>query len=111
MANTFKLKTATTVAVDSATHTTVYTVAGSTTAVVLGLILANQTALANTATVTIATSVGEDPIILNAVAIPANSTLEVFSGQKLVLETGDAMLVGCSVADAINVALSVMEIT
>ena len=110
MANTFKLKTATTIS-GGVTHTTVYTVDAATTAVVLGLILANQTTLAKTATVTITTSVGEDPIILNAVAIPANSTLEVFSGQKLVLETGDAMLVSCSVADAIDVALSVMEIT
>ena len=111
MANTFKLKTKENVAVDSGTHDSVYTVPAATTAVVLGLILSNQTALARTATVTITRAVGDDPIILNAVAIPANSALEVLSGQKLVLETTDILKIGCSVASSLDIALSVMEIT
>ncbi len=116
MANTFKLKTKENVAIDSGTHDSVYTVPAATTSVVLGLLLANQTSGAITATVTITTasSAGEnadDPIILNAVAVPASTSLEVLSGQKLVLETGDVMKVGCSAASSMDVALSVMEIT
>ena len=42
MANTFKVCTIADVAVDSGTFSTLYTVAGSTTTVVLGLSIANK---------------------------------------------------------------------
>ena len=121
MANTFKLFTIADVAIDSGTYSTIYTVASSTTGIVLGLALANKINAARTVTVKItsdtASSTGtgstanESSTRLNEVTIPADTTLELFEGQKLVLETTDVMTIGCSAASSVDAALSVMEQT
>ena len=121
MANTFKLFTIADVAVDSGTYSTIYTVAGSTTGIVLGLALANKINAARTVTVKITSdtanrsgsgsTANESITLLNEVTIPADTTLELFEGQKLILETTDVMTIGCSVASSVDAALSVMEQT
>jgi len=45
------------------------------------------------------------------VTIPADTSLELFEGQKLVLEATDVMTIGCSVASSVDATLSVMEQT
>ena len=42
--------------------------------------------------------------------LPALS-LEILSGSKVVLETGDKIQIDCSVADKVSGTLSIMEIT
>ena len=121
MANTFKVCTIADVAVDSGTYSTIYTVAGSTTTVVLGLALANKINAARTVTVKIASdtanrtaandAANESVTLLNEVSVPADTTLEVLAGQKYVLETTDVMTIGCSVASSVDATLSIMEIT
>ena len=49
--------------------------------------------------------------LLKAVDIPANTTLEVFGGQKVVVQTTDVIKAQASAATALDVALSIMEIT
>jgi len=115
MANTFK--TVTKAGVTSAD--VIYTVAGSTTTVVLGLMLGNTTSSAITATVTLGTDTtnragandeaNQDVELLTSTAIPANSTLELLGGNKVVMETTDTLSVTGS--GATDVALSIMEIT
>ena len=115
MANTFK--TITKAGVTSAD--VIYTVAGSTTTVVLGLMLGNTTGSAITATVTLGTNTAnragannesnQDVELITSTSIPANSTLELLSGNKVVMETTDTLSVTGSAAT--DVALSVMEIT
>ena len=92
MANTFKVITKAGVT----SLDVIYTAASSTTTVVLGLVLGNTTGSQVTSTVT------------NA-PIPAGSSLELLSGNKVVLETTDEIKV--SATGAVDVALSVMEIT
>ena len=115
MANTFKVITK--AGVTSAD--VIYTVAGSTTTVVLGLILGNTTSSSITATVTLTSDTSsragnndeanETVELLTATPIPGNSSLEILSGNKVVLEATDALSVtGSGLTD---VALSVMEIT
>ena len=121
MANTFKVCTIADVAVDSGTYSTIYTVAGSTTTVILGLALCNKINAARTITVKITSdtanrtaannAANESVTLLNEVSIPADTTLEVLSGQKYVLETTDIMLIGASAADSVDATLSIMEIT
>ena len=121
MANTFKVCTIADVAVDSGTYSTIYTVAGSTTTVILGLALCNKIASDRTVTVKIASdtanrtaannAVNESVTHLNEVTIPADTTLEVLAGQKYVLETTDVMTIGASVGTSIDATLSIMEIT
>jgi hypothetical protein len=48
---------------------------------------------------------------LDEVAIPNSSTLEVLGGQKVVLQATDVLKVQASANTALDVALSIMEIT
>ena len=115
MANTFKVITK--AGVTSAD--VIYTVAGSTTTVILGLILGNTTSSSINATVTLGTDTGnrsganneanQDVELITSTPIPGNSTLELLAGNKVVMETTDTLSVTGS--GAVDVALSVMEIT
>ena len=115
MANTFKLSSK--AGVTSAD--VIYTVASSTTTIILGLILGNTTTSQVTATVTLtsdtAARAGNNDeanqtveLITNA-PIPAGSSLELLAGNKVVLEATDSISV--SATGATDVALSYMEIT
>ena len=110
MANTFKLKTKAGVT----TLATVYTVPSSTTAVVLGMMIGNTTSSAITATVTLSsdtsdTETNADVELITTTPIPGNSTLELLSGNKIVMQATDYIRVYGS--GAVDVALSIMEIT
>ena len=119
--NTFKVFTIADVAVDSGTYSTLYTVAGSTTSVVLGMNICNKIAAERDVTVKLTSdtanrtaannAANESVTLLNETAIPADSSLEVFAGQKIVLEATDVITIGASVASSLDVTLSVMEIT
>ena len=115
MANTFKLSSK--AGVTSAD--VIYTVATSTTTIILGLILGNTTTSQVTATVTLTSDTGNRTnnndevnqtveLITNA-PIPAGSSLELLAGNKVVLEASDSKSV--TATGATDVALSYMEIT
>ena len=116
MANTFKVITK--AGVTSAD--VIYTVAGSTTTVILGLIIGNTTSNSINATVTLGSDTGsragannetnQDVELITSTPIPGNSSLELLSGNKVVMETTDTLSVTGS-GGAVDVALSVMEIT
>ena len=105
MANTFKLKTDTNVT----TTATIYTVGGSTTTVILGLVLGNTTTSQVTVTVTLENNDGDNVALVTNAPIPAGSSLEMLAGNKVVMETSDVLKVAAS--GATDVALSIMEIT
>ena len=113
MANTFKLKTKANV---DASLATVYTVPSSTTTVIIGLTLANVKGASITADAQIVTasSSGEnadDVYVVKDIPLPSGSSIEVMSGNKIVLETGDIVKVKGSTTDAVDAILSIMEIT
>ena len=113
MANTFKLKTKANV---DASLVTVYTVPSSTTTVIIGLTLANVKGASITADAQIVTasSSGEnadDVYVVKDIPLPSGSSIEVMSGNKIVLETGDIVKVKGSTTDAVDAILSIMEIT
>lgn len=116
MANTFKLKTKS--GVNGAALSTVYTVPSSTTSVIIGLTLSNIKGQSITvdAQVVTASSSGEnadDVYIIKDAPLPAGSSLEVMSGNKIILQTGDVVKVGGSNSSGndADVILSIMEIT
>jgi hypothetical protein len=43
--------------------------------------------------------------------LPVGSSLEILSGNKVVLEASDKIQIDCSVADKTSVTMSIMEIT
>ena len=114
MADTFKLVTKAGVT----TLDDIYTVASSTTTIVIGLLLANTTSSQVTSTVTLSSNTtnraganneaNQDVEIVNAVPIPANSSLSVLSG-KIVMEATDILKVSSS--GATDVTLSILEQT
>ena len=114
MANTFKLKTKPNITND--TLNTVYTVPGSTTAIVLGLNLCNKSGSEINANVQVVSDTSDTEtnatvLLLDEVPIPNSATLEVLSGQKVVLQATDVLKVQSSANTALDAALSIMEIT
>ena len=121
MANTFKCVTFAAEPASAGTPYKMYTVAGSTTTVVLGLILTNIHSTAITVEVELVSDTGSrgcannvtnrTAFLVKDVNIPAGSSLELLSGGKVVMETTDYLNIDCSVADKISGTLSIMEIT
>ena len=121
MANTFKVITFAAEPASAGTAYTMYTVAGSTTTVVLGLILTNIHSSAVTAEVELVSTTSNragnnnaangTSFLVKDVSIPAGSSLEVLTGGKVVLEAADVLRIDCSVADKLSGTLSIMEIT
>ena len=121
MANTFKTVSFAAEPNSAGTPYTVYTVAGSTTTVVLGLRLTNI----HSASITVEVEMVSDTanrggannvanttaFLASNVSIPAGSSLEIIAGSKINMETTDAIRIDCSVADKVSGVLSVMEIS
>tara|TARA_Y100001970_G_C14213361_1_gene848236 strand:- start:1234 stop:1581 length:348 start_codon:yes stop_codon:yes gene_type:complete len=115
MANTFKVVTKAGVTSEDV----IYTVAGSTTTVVLGIMLGNTTTSQVTATVTLSSDTSnraganneanQDVELVTNAPIPSGSSLELLAGNKVVMETTDVLKLTAS--GATDIALSIMEIT
>tara|TARA_R100001510_G_scaffold35462_1_gene31932 strand:- start:415 stop:765 length:351 start_codon:yes stop_codon:yes gene_type:complete len=116
MANTFKVKTNDAMPSSAGTFLTLYTVPSSTTTVILGLMLCNVHTSQVTASVklesdTSDTETNADVLLVKDIPIPVGSTVELLSGNKVVMQTTDVLKIDCSVAAKIDAALSIMEIT
>ena len=108
MANNFKLKTKANVGV---TTTNIYTAPSATTTVVIGITAANVSASNINIGIGITRASADDIEIGKNIPLPQGSSLEFMQGNKVVLETTDAIRVDCSVADKLSGTLSIMEIT
>ena len=116
MANTFKIKTNDAMPTSAGTPLTLYTVPSSTTTIVLGLMLCNVDTSQRLVDVHIESNTSDNESNSNVHAIkdapiPAGSTLEVMSGNKVVLQATDVLKIDCDVAAKIDATLSIMEIT
>jgi len=114
MANTFKSVTKAGITSEDV----IYTVASSTTSIILGLVLGNTTTSQVTVTVTLSSDTAnraganneanQDVEIVTNAAVPAGSSLSVLDG-KIVMETTDILKV--TATGATDVVVSMMEIT
>ena len=121
MANTFKVVNFAAEPASAGTAYKMYTVAGSTTTVVLGLVLTNLNTTSVTAEVELVSDTANrngtnnvangTSFLVKDVSIPAGRSLEVLTGGKVVMETTDILKIDCSVADKLSGTLSIMEIT
>lgn len=116
MANTFKVKTNGAMPASAGTPLTIYTVPSSTTTVILGLMLCNVHTSQVTASVQLVsdtsdTETNETVLLVKDIPIPVGSTVELLSGNKVVMQTTDILKIDCSVAAKLDASLSVMEIT
>ena len=136
MANNFRVLTfaAEPASTSAGSEYHIYTTPSSTTTVVIGLILTNihtsqvtakvllesdTTGGTGSASQTNNIGAGEGTgsnnnttaVLLNDAPIPVGASLEILSGNKVVLETTDQIEIDCSVADKVSATLSIMEIT
>jgi hypothetical protein len=118
MANDFKRFTVSSVNTSvGASASAVYTVPSSGSAmesIVIGITLANKTSTGVTASVFLDNFSGSNDVyIVKDATIPAGSSLEVMSGNKIVLQNdgsaGDVLRVSSSTATAIDTTISVLE--
>jgi hypothetical protein len=120
MANDFKRFTVSDVNISvGASASAVYTVpagAGSTAleSIVIGITLSNKTSAGVTASVFLDNFSGSnDVFIVKDASIPAGSSLEVMSGNKIVLQnngtTGDVLRISSNTATSIDATVSVLE--
>ena len=119
MANTFKVVSHDVMPASSGTPEDLYTTPGSTTTVVLGMVLANVHTSQVTASVKLVSdtsgggraATNTTTFLLKDAPIPVGASLEILAGNKVVLETTDKIQIDCSVADKVSVTMSIMEIT
>ena len=110
MANTFKNAALTNV--NNAALQTLYTAPAATTTVILGMSLANKSSSEIQVTLEFTdSSGGVSSHMLSQVPIPENTTLEVLSGQKYILEPNDSLKLQSSTAASLDVVVGLMEIT
>ena len=115
MANTFKVVTKANVT----SADVIYTVAGSTTTVVLGIMIGNTTTGQITATVSLGSDTSnraganneanQTVELVTTAPIPVGGTLELLAGNKVVMEATDAL--SLTATGSADIALSIMEIT
>ena len=119
MANTFKVVSHDVMPASSGTPEDLYTTPSSTTTVVLGIMVANVHSSQVTASVKLVSdtsgggraATNTTTFLVKDAPIPVGSSLELLSGNKVVLETTDKIQIDCSVADKVSVTMSIMEIT
>ena len=113
MANTFKVSTRDVAPASAGTFEEIYDCPDNTTAVIIGLSLANVHTAQVTASVTVidSSNSNETSHVIKDAPIPVGSSIEIMSGNKIILEASDIIKVDCSVADKVSATLSIMEIT
>ena len=119
MANTFKVVSHDVMPASSGTPEDLYTCPSSTTTIILGMVLANvHTSQVTVSVKLVSTTSGggrtaqnTTTFLLKDAPLPVGSSLEILSGNKVVLEASDKIQIDCSVADKASVTMSIMEIT
>ena len=119
MANTFKVVSHDVMPASAGTPEDLYTTPGSTTTVVVGLLVANIHTAQVTASVKLVSdtsgggraATNTTTFLVKSIPIPVGGAKEIPLGGKLILETTDKLQIDCSVADKVSVTLSIMEIT
>ena len=112
MANTFKSDTKTNVVTDavSSTNTNIVTAGGSSTLVILSILLSNTTASSVQVDVFLVTSCDNVHLIKNA-PVPSGSSLEIISGSKIIMQSNDVLRIRAATGSAIDATVSYLDQT
>ena len=113
MANTFKQapKSSLVTTVISNTGTNILTAGGSSTLILLSALVANKTSSSANVDVYLVPNSGDSVYFLKAVPVPAGSSLELISGSKIILESGDILRARCDTASAADLTVSYLDQT
>jgi|TARA_R110000824_G_scaffold371904_1_gene561713 hypothetical protein len=112
MANTFKSVTSGSI---GTALTNIYTCPSSTTAIVLGTSMANISTNPVAGSIKLAksgSSAGADDVfVVKSAPVPVGSSIEVMSGNKIVLEDSDIIQFQSDAAGSLDTILSILEIS
>ena len=113
MANTFKVDTKSSLVTDAVSNTTtnVLTAGASATLIVLSILVSNKTGASANVDVYLVTNTGDDVYLIRNAPVPAGSSLELISGNKVIMESSDVLRARSDTAAALDIAVSYLEQT
>ena len=113
MANTFKLDTnadLTTNAISDAAAVIV-TAGASATNILLSILVSNKTGSSANVDIQLDVNSGDDVFLIRNAPVPAGSSLEIISGNKVIMESSDILRARSDTASALDIAVSYLEQT
>jgi hypothetical protein len=112
MANTFKSDTKLNVVTDavSNTNTNIVTAGGSSTLVLLSILLSNTSGASAQVDVFLVTS-GDNVHLIKNAPVPAGSSLEIISGSKIIMQANDVLRIRAGTASSIDATVSYLDQT
>ena len=113
MANTFKLDTnadLTTNAISDAAAVIV-TAGASATNILLSVLVSNKTGSSANVDIQLDVNSGDDVFLIRNAPVPAGSSLEIISGNKVIMESSDILRARSDTASALDIAVSYLEQT
>lgn len=113
MANTFKIETKSSLVTDAVSNTTTNVLSAGATAtiIVLGVLVSNKTGTSSNVDVYLVTNTGDDVYLIRNAPVPAGSSLELISGNKVIMESSDVLRARSDTSSALDIAVSYLEQT
>ena len=113
MANTFKSDTKLNVVTDAVTssNATVVTAGGSSTLVLLSILLSNTSAASQDVDVALIKNSGDNTHLIKNAPVPAGSSLEIIAGSKIIMESSDVLRIRAATASKIDATVSYLDQT
>jgi len=113
MANTFKndTKSSLVTAVITDSSATVVTAGGTATLIVLSILASNKTSLSANVDVYLDKATGDDVYLIRNAPVPAGSSLELISGNKVIMEATDKLQARSDTGTAVDLTVSYLEST
>jgi hypothetical protein len=113
MANTFKIDTKSSLVTDAVSNSTtnVLSAGASATVILLSILVSNKTGSSANVDVYLVTNTGDDVYLIRNAPVPAGSSLEIISGNKIIMESSDVLRARADTATALDIAVSYLEQT
>lgn len=113
MANTFKIDTKSSLVTDAVSNTTtnVLSAGASSTIIVLSVLVSNKIGTSANVDVYLVTNTGDDVYLIRNAPVPAGSSLELISGNKVIMESSDILRARSDTSSALDIAVSYLEQT
>lgn len=113
MANTFKTNTKSSLVTATITDpsATVVTVGSTATLIVLSVMASNKTSTSANVDVYLDRNTGDDVYLIRNAPVPAGSTLELITGNKIILQSSDKLQARADIGTALDITVSYLEQT
>jgi hypothetical protein len=95
----------------SLSTTNVLSAGASATLILLSAMVSNKTGSSANVDVYLVTNTGDDVYLIRNAPVPAGSSLEIISGNKIIMESSDVLRARADTATALDIAVSYLEQT